>query len=147
MSGGEVLAPPPSIEAQSPLFDLQKLERLLRRRYTAALNPNRRVSIRLDRLEFERAAMPNSPSAKKELRKNEKRRLHNRARRSMLRTAVKKVRSAVEANDQEAADKAFRVAVKKLDQAAAKNLIHKNAAARTKSRLSQAIKKAFATAN
>jgi small subunit ribosomal protein S20 len=91
--------------------------------------------------------MPNSPSAKKELRKNEKRRLHNRARRSMLRTAIKKVRSAVEANDKEAADQAFRVAAKKLDQAAANNLIHKNAAARTKSRLSQAIKKAFATAN
>jgi small subunit ribosomal protein S20 len=91
--------------------------------------------------------MPNSPSAKKELRKNQKRRLHNRTRRSMLRTAVKKVRTAVDANDKEAADQAFRVAVKKLDQAAAKNLIHKNAAARTKSRLSQAIKKAFATAN
>lgn len=91
--------------------------------------------------------MPNSPSAKKELRKNEKRRLHNRAQRSTLRTAVKKVRSAVAANDKEAADKAFRDAAKKLDQAAAKNLIHKNAAARTKSRLSRAMKKAFATAN
>ena len=91
--------------------------------------------------------MPNSPSAKKELRKNQKRRLHNRAQRSTLRTAVKKVRTAVEANDKDAADQAFRVAAKTLDQAAAKNLIHKNAAARTKSRLSHAIKKAFATAN
>lgn len=91
--------------------------------------------------------MPNTPSAKKELRKNQKRRLHNRAHRSMLRTVVKKVRTAVEAKDKTAADEAFRVATRKLDQAAAKNLIHKNAAARVKSRLSRAMKKAFATAN
>lgn len=91
--------------------------------------------------------MPNSVSAKKELRKNLKRRAHNRAQRSMLRTAVKKVRTAVEAQDQEAAHAALRAASKKLDQAAAKNLIHKNAAARTKSRLSNSIKKAFASAN
>ena len=91
--------------------------------------------------------MPNTSSAKKELRKSHKRRLHNRAQRSTLRTAVKRVRSAVAANDQEAAEQAFRVATKRLDQAAAKNLIHKNAAARTKSRLSLALKNAFASAN
>jgi small subunit ribosomal protein S20 len=91
--------------------------------------------------------MPNTSSAKKELRKSHKRRLHNRGLRSMLRTAVKKVRTALEAKDKEAADLALRAAAKKLDQAAAKDLIHKNAAARTKSRLSHAVKKAFVTAN
>lgn len=83
--------------------------------------------------------MPNTPSAKKALRQSEKRRLHNRAQRSALRTAVKKVRTAVEANDPAGANEAFRLATKKLDQAAAKNLIHKNTASRTKSRLSKLI--------
>jgi small subunit ribosomal protein S20 len=90
--------------------------------------------------------MPNSTSAKKELRKSQKRRLHNRAQRSTLRTAVKRVRTAIAANDQEAAEQAFRAATKQLDQAAAKHLIHKNAAARTKSRLSRVLKNTFATA-
>lgn len=90
--------------------------------------------------------MPNTTSAKKELRKSQKRRLHNRTQRSMLRTSIRKVRSAIAAKDRDAADQAFRVAAKTLDQAASKNLIHKNAAARTKSRLAHAMKTAFATA-
>jgi small subunit ribosomal protein S20 len=88
--------------------------------------------------------MPNTANAKKALRKSEQRRLRNRSRRSALRTTLKRVRSAVEAGNQEAAQDAFRLACKKLDQSAAKNLIHKNAAARTKSRLSALIKKSFA---
>jgi small subunit ribosomal protein S20 len=87
--------------------------------------------------------MPNSPSAKKALRKSLARRERNRPQRSALRTAIKKVRKAVEAQDEGAAREAFRFAVKKLDQAADKNLIHKNAAARTKSRLSSLLKKTF----
>jgi len=79
--------------------------------------------------------MPNSRSAKKSLRKSQKRRLHNRMQRSALRTTIKKFRAAVDAGDREAVDAAFRLATKKLDQAAAKNLIHRNKAARTKSRL------------
>ena len=55
--------------------------------------------------------------------------------RSALRTTIKKFRAAVDTGDREAVDAAFRQATKKLDQAAAKNLIHKNKAARTKSRL------------
>ncbi len=84
--------------------------------------------------------MPNTASAQKELRKSSSRRLRNRGQRSTLRSAIKKVRSAIEAKDQEAAEQAFRAAVKKLDQAAAKHLIHRNTAARTKSRLSKAVR-------
>ena len=86
--------------------------------------------------------MPNSPSAKKSLRKSLKKRDINRPQRSALRTAVKKVRKLAEGKD-EAAKEAFQVAVKKLDQSADKNLIHKNTAARVKSRLSALLKKSF----
>jgi small subunit ribosomal protein S20 len=84
--------------------------------------------------------MPNTSSAKKALRQNQKRRLLNRSQRSALRTAVKKVRAAAEAGDDAATQEAFRFACKRLDQAASKNLIHKNTAARTKSRLSKVVK-------
>ncbi|MBB02813.1 MAG: 30S ribosomal protein S20 [Rubinisphaera brasiliensis] len=86
--------------------------------------------------------MPNTANAKKALRQSVKRRLHNRSQRSALRTAVKKVRALVASGDIEGAETAFRHATKRLDQAAAKNLIHRNAAARTKSRLSKFIKEA-----
>jgi len=88
--------------------------------------------------------MPNSASAKKRLKQSQERRLRNRGQRSNVRTQIKKVRVAVQAGDVETGEKEFRVAVKKLDQAAAKNLIHPNAAARSKSRLSQALKDAKA---
>jgi small subunit ribosomal protein S20 len=87
------------------------------------------------------AAMPNSPSAKKAMRKAAVRRDRNRAARSALRTVLKRCRQASAGSDRAAAETAFRLAVKKLDQAAAKNLIHKNAAARTKSRLSRLLQK------
>jgi small subunit ribosomal protein S20 len=67
----------------------------------------------------------------------------NRPQRTALRTAIKKVRKLVEAKDEAGAKDAFRVAVKKLDQSADKNLIHKNTAARVKSRLSALLKKSF----
>ena len=86
--------------------------------------------------------MANSPNAIKALRQSEKRRIHKRQQRSALRTVLKKARLAAESGDAEAADTAFRLAVKRLDQAAAKGLIHKNAASRTKSRLSAFKKKA-----
>ena len=85
--------------------------------------------------------MPNTDNAKKALRQSEKRRLHNRSHRSALRTTLKKVRTLAAAGEADAAQAAFRVATKKLDQAAAKNLIHRNAAARTKSRLSKLLQK------
>lgn len=84
--------------------------------------------------------MPNSASASKRLRQNEALRLKNRAARTRVRSQVKKVRSAIKAGDVEKCEAEFRTATKKLDQAAAKGLLHANAAARTKSRLSKAIK-------
>ncbi|GAB5444534.1 MAG: hypothetical protein Fues2KO_48830 [Fuerstiella sp.] len=68
--------------------------------------------------------------------------MRNRAQRSELRTAVKQFRSALEENpSREEADKHFASVSKVLDQAAAKNLIHANKAARTKSRLAALKKK------
>jgi small subunit ribosomal protein S20 len=90
--------------------------------------------------------MPNTSSASKRLRQNEKRRLLNRAARSNMRSTIRRVREAVENNDLEAAKNEFKAAQKKLDRAAANNLIHKNAAARTKSRLNNLIKNAAQTA-
>lgn len=87
--------------------------------------------------------MPNTAAAKKTLRKDEVRRLANRSKRSTLRTVIKRCRATAEAGgDRETVDAAFRLAVKKLDQAAATHLIHKNTAARTKSRLSKLCKSA-----
>ncbi len=84
--------------------------------------------------------MPNTPSAKKRLRQNEKLRLRNRAAKSVMRGQIRKVREAVQAGDREQAQAEFKLAQKRLDKAASKNLIHDNAAARTKSRLIKLIK-------
>ena len=81
--------------------------------------------------------MPNTKSAKRALRKSEVRRTRNRATRSELRTAIKNARAAITGDDAQAAAQALQVASKKIDQAAAKGVIHKNAAARTKSRLAK----------
>ena len=86
--------------------------------------------------------MPNSESAKKRLRQNDKLRVRNKAIKSNMRGTVRAVRQACKAGDAEAAQTQFRLACKKLDRAAAKNLIHKNAAARSKSRLSKLVKAA-----
>jgi len=86
--------------------------------------------------------MPHTPSAKKRLKTSEKRRVKNRAVRSSVKTQVKKVRAATAAGDVATGETELRLAMKKLDQAAAKGVIHKNAAARTKSRLSAQLKHA-----
>ncbi len=86
--------------------------------------------------------MPNTPSAKKRLRQSEQSRIRNRSSRSALRTQIRKVREAVAKGDFDTAQNEFRIATRRLDQAASKRLIHKNVADRTKSRLSQFIKKA-----
>ncbi len=86
------------------------------------------------------SVMPTSASAKKRLRQSQDRRLKNRAVRTNLRGQVKKVRAAIAAGEIEKSETEFKLATKKLDKAAAKGLLHANAAARTKSRLSKAIK-------
>lgn len=84
--------------------------------------------------------MPNSASANKRLRQNGTRRDRNKTISSNLRTQLRKVREAIEAGNAEASATEFRLAAKKLDRAASRNVIHANKAARTKSRLSKAIK-------
>ncbi len=84
--------------------------------------------------------MANIKSAKKRARQAEGRRQHNASRRSMLRSYIKKVVYAIEAGDKKTAQAAFERAVPVIDVAANKGLIHKNKAARHKSRFSAAIK-------
>ncbi|NQY33512.1 MAG: 30S ribosomal protein S20 [Alteromonadaceae bacterium] len=84
--------------------------------------------------------MANSKSAKKRAITSEKRRQHNASRRSMMRTLLKKVIAAIEAGDKEKATQEFASAIPILDRFASKGLIHKNKAARSKSRLNAAIK-------
>ena len=86
--------------------------------------------------------MPNTKSAEKRLRQNKKRRLHNKTIKSSLKTRLRKVREAVSGENLEASETAFREVVKSLDRAAAKRVIHPNAAARLKSRLSSKLKAA-----
>lgn len=76
--------------------------------------------------------MPRIKSAKKAMRQGRSRNERNRAQRSALRTAVKQVRGATTPG---AASDAYRIAVRLLDRAARKGLIHQNNAARHKSRL------------
>lgn len=84
--------------------------------------------------------MANIASARKRARQNEQRRVHNSGLRSTLRTAVKRVKKAIAAGDKNAAQAEFSVAVGTIDRIADKRIIHKNKAARHKSRLSAAIK-------
>jgi len=84
--------------------------------------------------------MPNSRSAKKRLRQSLDRRTRNRAVKSSLKTQIRKVREAVAAGDVATSDTELRVTSKKLDQAAAKGVIHSNTASRLKSRLSARVK-------
>ena len=79
--------------------------------------------------------MANIKSAVKRIKINEKRRAHNSSMKSAMRTAMKKVELAVANNDLNQAKEALKVAVRKLDKAVTKGLIHKNTAARHKSRL------------
>jgi len=84
--------------------------------------------------------MANTAQAKKRARQAEKSRIRNAGQRSNLRTFVKKVIAAVEAGDKEQAQSAFKTVVSVIDSAANKGLIHKNKAARSKSRLNSKVR-------
>ncbi|MEJ2442186.1 MAG: 30S ribosomal protein S20 [Exilibacterium sp.] len=84
--------------------------------------------------------MANTPQARKRARQNEKARKHNASLRSMVRTYIKKVVAAIQAGDAEAAKTAYAAAVPVIDRIADKGIIHKNKAARHKSRLNAQIK-------
>lgn len=83
--------------------------------------------------------MANIASAKKRARQAVKRHRHNAGFRSMLRTQIKKVVNAIEKGDKEAANAAYQDAVPVIDRMANRGLIHKNKAARHKSRLNTQI--------
>ena len=84
--------------------------------------------------------MANSAQARKRARQGEKRRQHNASLRSMLRTAIKKVRKAIDAGDKAAAQTVLQSSQVIIDRVADKRIVHKNAASRNKSRLAQAVK-------
>ena len=84
--------------------------------------------------------MANTPSAAKRARQAEKRRARNASRRSLLRTYLKKVVRAIETKDKDAALTAYGQAVPIIDRMATKGIIHKNKAARHKSRLNARIR-------
>ena len=84
--------------------------------------------------------MANSKQAIKRARQNSDRYKLRHAQRSVVRTAVKAVKADIDANDKAKANDSFKKAQKIIDTAAAKKVIHKNAAARTNSRRSKAIK-------
>lgn len=84
--------------------------------------------------------MANSAQARKRARQSEKRRRNNASRKSLLRTRIKQVLQAIESGDKEKAQAAYQEAVPVIDTMAGSALIHKNKAARHKSRLNARIK-------
>ena len=90
--------------------------------------------------------MANKRSSKKDLRRTAKRTERNKGTRTALKTYVKKVRTAATAGDAGQVQEALVTAQKMLDKAAQRGIIHKNQAARRKSRAAKAAKKAAASA-
>lgn len=84
--------------------------------------------------------MANTAQARKRARQSAQQRVHNMGLRSELRTAIKKVRKAIDAGNKEVAQKVFVESQSIIDSIADKKIVHKNLAARQKSRLSAAIK-------
>ena len=84
--------------------------------------------------------MANIASAKKRAHQSENRRQRNTSDRSMLRTSIKRVTTAIEAKDKDGAAKALQAAVPVIDRMAQKGVIHKNKAARHKHQLNQLLR-------
>lgn len=84
--------------------------------------------------------MANTAQARKRVRQAEKSRQRNASQRSMMRTMVKRVFTAIAAGDKSAAEAAYKDAVPVLDHMARKGLIHKNKAARYKSRFNSQVR-------
>ncbi len=83
--------------------------------------------------------MANTAQAKKRARQAEKSRIRNAGQRSQVRTFIKKVIAAIDAGDKSQAQEAFKTVVPVIDSAVTKGLIHKNKAARSKSRLNSKV--------
>lgn len=88
--------------------------------------------------------MPNTRSAMKAMRNSERKRIRNRVYRSSSRTHVKRARALIEAGQLEEAREAVQNAGRALDKAAQKGIIHRNSAARRKSRLMNMLNRALA---
>ncbi|MBC8519672.1 MAG: 30S ribosomal protein S20 [Gammaproteobacteria bacterium] len=84
--------------------------------------------------------MANSPQARKRARQADKKRNHNQGRRSMMRTSLKRAIAAIESGNREEAETLYKSASSALDIAAKNGLIHRNKAARHKSRLNAHIR-------
>ena len=85
------------------------------------------------------AFMPNTPSARKAVRKIARRTVFNRSRRSQMRTYIRKVEEAIAAGDAAGASEALRAAEPLIKRAAQKGIIHSNSAARKVSRLARKV--------
>lgn len=86
--------------------------------------------------------MAHSNQAQKRVRTSEARRIHNKGIATRMRTEIKRVMTAVENGEIDAAKQALPLAMKKVDKAAKANILHKNAAAHRKSVLARAIERA-----
>ncbi|RMH46405.1 MAG: 30S ribosomal protein S20 [Alphaproteobacteria bacterium] len=84
--------------------------------------------------------MANTPQSKKRARQNERRYMINKARRSRIRTFIRKVEEAIASGDKTAAGEALRAAQPEIARGVTKGVLHKNTAARKISRLSARIK-------
>ena len=88
--------------------------------------------------------MANLPSAKKRTRQNERNRIRNKARKSVVKTETRKFLDALHRGDLPEAQALYTRMTKKIDQVAAKGTLHRNTAARKKSRLAQRLNAALA---
>ena len=86
--------------------------------------------------------MPNHKSAEKRVRQNEKRREINRSNRGRLRTSIKKLRGALGTGDAKSIQELLPETISKIDKAVQKGVLHRNAAARYKSRLTTRVNQA-----
>lgn len=88
--------------------------------------------------------MPNIKSAEKRVRQNIKRELRNRRTKSMLKTSIRRFEESLQSGDVEEAKVKLNAAVRQIDRAAARGVVHKNNAARKKSRLSRIFNQSLA---
>ncbi|QEH34007.1 30S ribosomal protein S20 [Aquisphaera giovannonii] len=90
--------------------------------------------------------MPNSAQAAKRLRQSKKRRMHNRITKKVIKTSMKKAVTSVTEGDAAAVEVNVRAAMAKIDKAGARGVLHKNTAARRKSKLARSVAAAKAKA-
>ena len=88
--------------------------------------------------------MPNHKSAEKRMRQNERRKSINRSNRTRLRTEIKKLRAALSGGDQNALQTVLSQTISSIDKSVQKGVLHRNAAARYKSRLTARVNQAGA---